>query len=178
MDDNELKSMIRAVPDFPKKGIMFRDITTILQNKNGFGYVIDKFYERYKDNDIDIVVGIESRGFIFGATLAYRLGCSFVPVRKEGKLPHHTMKEEYSLEYGNAVVEIHKDAISHGQKVLVVDDLIATGGTCVATINLIKKLEGEIAECCFVVELPDLHGREKIESLGNKIFSIVQFEGE
>lgn len=178
MDYNELKSMIRTVPDFPKKGIMFRDITTILQNKEGFGYVIDKFYERYKDRNIDIIVGIESRGFIFGATLAYKLGCSFVPIRKEGKLPHHTMREEYALEYGNAVVEIHKDAITKGQNVLIVDDLIATGGTCVATINLIKKLQGKIAECAFVVELPDLHGREKIEKLGYKVFSLVKFEGE
>jgi len=178
MDDNELKSMIRTVPDFPKKGIMFRDITTILQNKNGFGYVIDKFYERYKDNDIDIVVGIESRGFIFGATLAYRLGCSFVPVRKEGKLPHHTMKEEYSLEYDSAVIEIHKDAIAQGQKVLIVDDLVATGGTCIAAINLVKKLGGKIVECAFVIDLPDLKGKEKIENHGAKVFSLVEFEGD
>mgnify|MGYP001410092453 FL=1 len=178
MNNIDLKSMIRTVPDFPKKGIMFRDITTILQNKDGFRYVIDEFYERYKDKNIEIVVGIESRGFIFAATLAYNLGCSFVPVRKEGKLPHHTMKEEYSLEYGNAVVEIHKDAISQGQKVLIVDDLIATGGTCIATINLIKKLGGKIVECTFVVELPDLHGREKIEKLEYNVFSLVKFEGE
>ena len=178
MDNEGLKGMIRTVPDFPKKGIMFRDITTILQNKEGFAYVIDGFYERYKGKNIGIVVGIESRGFIFGAALAYKLGCSFVPVRKEGKLPHHTMREEYSLEYGNATVEIHKDAIASGQRVLIVDDLIATSGTCVATINLIKKLEGEIVECAFVVELSDLHGREKIEEQGYKVFSLVKFEGE
>ena len=178
MDNEGLKGMIRTVPDFPKKGIMFRDITTILQNKEGFAYVIDGFYERYKGKNIGIVVGIESRGFIFGAALAYKLGCSFVPVRKEGKLPHHTMREEYSLEYGNAAVEIHKDAIASGQRVLIVDDLIATSGTCVATINLIKKLEGEIVECAFVVELSDLHGREKIEEQGYKVFSLVKFEGE
>ena len=178
MDNEGLKGMIRTVPDFPKKGIMFRDITTILQNKEGFAYVIDGFYERYKGKNINIVVGIESRGFIFGAALAYKLGCSFVPVRKEGKLPHHTMREEYSLEYGNAAVEIHKDAIASGQRVLIVDDLIATSGTCVATINLIKKLEGEIVECAFVVELSDLHGREKIEEQGYKVFSLVKFEGE
>lgn len=178
MDNEELNSMIRTVPDFPKKGIMFRDITTLLQNKEGFKYVIDTFYERYKDKNIDVVVGIESRGFIFGATLAYKLGCSFVPVRKEGKLPYHTMKQEYALEYGKAAVEIHKDAITKGQKVLIVDDLVATSGTCVATINLIKKLNGEIVECAFVVELPDLHGREKIEKQGYKVFSLVQFKGE
>ena len=129
MNNIDLKSMIRTIPDFPKKGVMFRDITTILQNKEGFAYVIDKFYERYKNKNIDIIVGIESRGFIFGAALAYKLGCSFVPIRKEGKLPHKTIKQEYALEYGTAAIEIHKDAIKHGQKVLIVDDLIATSGT-------------------------------------------------
>ncbi|MCH8003586.1 MAG: adenine phosphoribosyltransferase [Nanoarchaeota archaeon] len=174
----DLKSKIRTIRDWPKKGIMFRDITTLLQNKEGFKYVIDTLYERYKDKNIDVVVGIESRGFIFAGTLAYKLGCSFVPVRKEGKLPHKTMKQEYALEYGKAVVEIHKDAIKQGQRVLIVDDLVATSGTCVATINLIKKLEGEIVECAFVVELSDLHGREKIENQGYKVFSLVQFEGD
>jgi len=177
MNNEELKTKIRTVPDWPKKGIMFRDITTLLQDKDAFKYIMDQFYERYKDQDVDVVVGIESRGFIFGATLAYKLGCSFVPVRKEGKLPHKTIKEAYALEYGTAVVEIHNDAIKQGQKVLIVDDLIATGGTCVATINLIKKLEGEILECAFVVELIDLHGRGKIEP-GNKVFSLVEFEGK
>ena len=176
MDNEILKAMIRTVPDFPKKGIMFRDITTILQNNEGFRYVIDRFYERYKGKNIDIVVGIESRGFIFGAALAYKLGCSFVPVRKEGKLPHHTMKEEYALEYGNAAVEMHKDAIASGQRVLIVDDLIATGGTCAAAINLVKRLGGEIVECAFVVELTDLKGTEKLK--GHKAFSLVKFEGE
>lgn len=172
----DLKSKIRTVPDWPKKGIMFRDITTLLQDKEAFKFVMDKFYERYKDKNIEVVVGIESRGFIFGATLAYKLGCSFVPIRKEGKLPHHTMKEEYALEYGNAVVEIHKDAITKGQKVLIVDDLIATGGTCVASINLVEKLQGEIVECAFVVELIDLKGRDKLK--GYEVFSLVEFEGK
>src|SRR3989344_5564718 len=173
MDNTGLKDMIRTIPDFPKKGIMFRDITTILQNKEGFAYVIDKFYERYKNKDIDVVVGIESRGFIFGAALAYKLGCSFVPVRKEGKLPHHTMREEYALEYGNAAVEMHKDSIARGQRVLIVDDLIATGGTCAAAISLVKKLGGEIVECAFVVELKGLKGREKLK--GYRAFSLVKF---
>jgi adenine phosphoribosyltransferase len=176
MDNNDLKSMIRTIPDFPKKGIMFRDITTILQNKEGFAYVIDKFYERYKDKNIDIVVGIESRGFIFGATLAYKLGCSFVPVRKEGKLPHKTMKQEYALEYGTATIEIHEDAIKQGQNVLIVDDLIATSGTALATIKLVEMLGGKIVECAFVVELIDLKGREKLK--GYNVFSLVEFEGE
>jgi len=172
----DLKSKIRTIPDWPKKGIMFRDITTLLQDEEAFKYVIDKFYERYKDKNIDVIVAIESRGFIFGATLAYKLGCSFVPVRKEGKLPHHTMKEEYALEYGNSAIEIHKDAITQDQRVLIIDDLIATGGTCVATINLVKKLGGEILECAFVVELTDLKGREKIKDYN--VFSLVEFEGE
>ena len=176
MNNDDLKSMIRTIPDFPKKGIMFRDITTILQNKEGFRYVIDQFYERYKDKNIDIVVGIESRGFIFGATLAYKLGCSFVPVRKEGKLPHKTMKQEYSLEYGTATIEIHKDAIKQGQKVLIVDDLIATGGTISATIKLVELLGAKVAEIAFVVEIIDLKGREKLKNYN--IFSLVEFEGE
>jgi|TARA_Y100000310_G_scaffold318480_1_gene372624 adenine phosphoribosyltransferase len=176
MNDDDLKSMIRTIPDFPKKGVMFRDITTILQNKEGFAYVIDKFYERYKDKNIDIVVGIESRGFIFGATLAYKLGCSFVPVRKEGKLPHKTMKQEYALEYGKAVVEIHEDAIKQGQNILIVDDLIATGGTILATIKLVELLGGKVAEVAFVIELIDLKGREKLKDYN--FFSLVEFEGE
>lgn len=172
-----IKSHIRTVKDWPKKGIMFRDITPLLQDKEAFKHVIDQFYERYKDKNIDVVVGIESRGFIFGATLAYKLGCSFVPVRKEGKLPHKTMKQEYALEYGKAVVEIHEDAINQGQKVLIADDLIATSGTCAATIKLVELLGGNIIECAFLVELPELHGREKLENMGYKVFSLIQFEG-
>ena len=171
-----IKSRIRTVPDWPKKGVMFRDITPLLQDKEAFKHVINQLYERYKDKNIDVVVGIESRGFIFGATLAYKLGCSFVPVRKEGKLPHKTMKQEYALEYGKAVVEIHEDAISQGQKVLIADDLIATSGTCAATIKLVELLGGKIVECAFLVELPELHGREKLENMGYKVFSLIQFE--
>ena len=172
----DLSSKIRTIPDWPKKGIMFRDITTLLQDKEAFKYAIDKFYERYKDKGIDVVVGIESRGFIFGSALAYLLGASFVPVRKEGKLPHKTMKQEYSLEYGSAVVEIHKDAIQKGQKVLIVDDLIATAGTMAATIKLVELLGGKIVECAFLVELTDLKGRDKLKNY--KIFSLIKFEGE
>ena len=172
----DLKSKIRTIPDWPKKGIMFRDITTLLQDKEAFKYVIDKFYERYKDKKIDIVVAIESRCFIFGATLAYKLGCSFVPVRKEGKLPHKTMKQEYALEYGKAVVEIHTDAIKQGQNILIVDDLIATGGTALATIKLVELLGAKVAEIAFVVEIIDLKGREKLKNYN--IFSLVEFEGE
>lgn len=172
----DLKSKIRTIPDWPKKGIMFRDITPLLQDKKAFKYVIDKFYERYKGKNIGVIVAIESRGFVFGAVLAYKLGCSFVPIRKEGKLPHKTMKQEYSLEYGNAVVEIHEDAIKQGDKVLIVDDLIATGGTISATIKLVELLGGKIIEIAFVIELIDLKGREKLKDYN--VFSLVEFEGE
>ena len=172
----DLKSKIRTIPDWPKKGIMFRDITPLLQDKKAFKYVIDKFYERYKGKNIGVIVAIESRGFIFGSVLAYKLGCSFVPIRKEGKLPHKTMKQEYSLEYGNAVVEIHEDAIKQGDKVLIVDDLIATGGTISATIKLVELLGGKIIEIAFVIELIYLKGREKLKDYN--VFSLVEFEGE
>ena len=172
----DLKSKIRTIPDWPKKGIMFRDITPLLQDKKTFKYVIDKFYERYKGKNIGVIVAIESRGFIFGATLAYKLECSFVPVRKEGKLPHKTMKQEYTLEYGTSAVEIHEDAIKQGQNVLIVDDLIATSGTALATIKLVELLGGKVVECAFVVELIDLKGREKLKDYN--VFSLVEFEGE
>lgn len=173
-----LKSIIRTIPHWPKHGVMFRDITTLLKDAHAFNYVIEKFYERYKNVPIDLVAGIESRGFILGGALAYKLKKGFIPIRKEGKLPHKTEKESYELEYGRAVVEVHVDAIPKGAKVLLVDDLIATGGTCRAAIKLIKKLGGEVVECAFIIGLPDLHGREKIEKEGCKIFSLVDFEGE
>jgi adenine phosphoribosyltransferase len=171
-----IKSKIRTIPDWPKKNVMFRDITTLLKNPDGLKETVDLLYDRYADKKIDKVIGIESRGFILAAPLAYRLGCGFVPVRKPGKLPGEIESEEYSLEYGTDKIEIHKDAITKGDKVLIVDDLLATGGTMNAARNLVKKLEGEIVECAFVVELPDLKGREKIK--GENIFSIVKFEGE
>ncbi len=171
-----IKSKIRTIPDWPKKSIMFRDITTLLKDPDGLKETVDLLYNRYADQKIDKVIGIESRGFILAAPLAYRLGCGFIPVRKPGKLPAECESEEYSLEYGKDKIEIHKDAIDKGDKVLIVDDLLATGGTMNAARNLVKKLEGEIVECAFVVELPDLKGREKIK--GEKIFSIVKFEGE
>jgi len=171
-----IKSKIRTVPDWPKKNVMFRDITTLLKNPDGFKETVDLLYHRYANKKIDVVIGIESRGFILGAPLAYLLGCGFVPVRKPGKLPAECESEEYSLEYGKDKIEIHKDAISKGDRVLIVDDLLATGGTICAARNLVKKLHGEIVECAFVVELPELKGRDKIK--GEKIFSIVKFEGE
>jgi len=174
----DLKSFIRTIPHWPKHGVMFRDITTLLKDAKAFNYVIDKFCEIYKNVPIDLVAGIESRGFIIGGAIAYRLHKGFIPIRKEGKLPHKTEKESYELEYGAAVVEVHLDAIQKGSKVLLVDDLAATGGTLVAASNLIKKLGGEVVECAVIIELPDLHGREKIEEKGYKLFSMVKFEGE
>lgn len=174
----DLKSVIRTIPDWPKRGIMFRDITTLLKNADAFSYVIDTFYERYKKENIDLVAGIESRGFILGGAVASRLHKGFIPIRKEGKLPHKTEKESYELEYGRATVEVHADAIPKGAKILLVDDLVATGGSLAAAINLIKKLDGEVVECAVIIELPDLHGREKIESNGHNLFSLVQFKGE
>ncbi|HLC50540.1 adenine phosphoribosyltransferase [Candidatus Woesearchaeota archaeon] len=174
----DLKSVIRTIPNWPKQGVMFRDITTLLKDAKAFNYVIDKLCERYKNDNIDLVAGIESRGFILGGAVAHRLHKGFVPIRKEGKLPAKTNKEHYELEYGRAVVEVHVDAIPKGARVLLVDDLIATAGTLMASINLIEKLGGQVIECAVIIELPDLHGREKIEAKGYKLFSMVQFEGE
>lgn len=171
-----IKSKIRTVPHWPKQGIMFKDITTLIKDADGFRETIDLLYERYKDKKIDKVVGIESRGFIFGAPLAYLLGCGFVPVRKPGKLPAECVSEEYTLEYGTDKIEIHKDAIDKGDKVLIVDDLIATAGTASAARNLVKKLGGNLVECAFIVELVDLKGRDKLK--GENIYSVVEFTGE
>ena len=159
-----IKSRIRTVPHWPKKGIMFRDITTLLKDPVGLKLCLDDFSARYKDKDIDIVVGIDSRGFILGGALAYLLGKGFVPVRKKGKLPAETEREEYALEYGTDVIEIHKDAITKGQKVLIIDDLIATGG--------------EVVELAFIVDLPDIGGRRKLEEAGHKVYAQTEFEGE
>ncbi len=172
----DLKSKIRTIPHFPKKGIMFRDITTLLKDPEGFHEVINQFVNRYKNKKIDIVVGVESRGFILGGALAHQLGCGFVPVRKPGKLPAKTTKIEYELEYGKDALEIHNDAIIPGQNVLIIDDLIATGGTAKATADLVKKLGGNIVELAFVVDLPDLKGKEKLSDY--PVFTLVQFEGE
>ncbi len=175
-DSEFIKSKIRTIPDFPKQGIMFRDITTLLGDKESFDKVINIFYNRYKDKGIEVVAGIEARGFIIGGVLANKLGVGFIPIRKPGKLPYETESEEYSLEYGTDKVEIHKDAIQKGQKVLLVDDLIATGGTACASANLIERLSGQIYEIAFIIDLPDLGGREKLKKW--KVFSLVEFKGE
>ncbi len=170
----KLKNSIRTIPDFPKQGIIFRDITTLLKNRESLKKLMDVLYEKYKNYNIDIVAGIESRGFIIAGMLADRLNCAFVPIRKSGKLPAETISENYELEYGLNKVEIHKDAVSKGQKVLLIDDLIATGGTALASCNLIEKLEGEIVECCFAMELCKLKGKEKLSKY--PFFSLIKFE--
>lgn len=172
---DELKALIRTVPDFPKKGIMFKDITPLLQHPEGLQLVMKYFKVRYKGRKIDKVAGIESRGFIFGAALAHMLGVGFIPIRKPNKLPAEKERVEYTLEYGTDALEIHIDAILPGEKVLVVDDLIATAGTLIATIDLIEKLGGEIVECATIIELSDLHGREKIETRGHTLFSMLEY---
>ncbi len=174
----DLKSIIRTIPNWPKQGIMFRDVTTLFKDATAFNYVIETFYERYKKMQIELVAGIESRGFIIGGAVANRLHKGFIPIRKEGKLPAKTEKENYELEYGMSAVEIHIDAIQKGLKVLLVDDLIATSGTCAAAINLIERLGGKVVECAFIIELTDLGGRERLERKGYKVFSLVEFEGE
>jgi adenine phosphoribosyltransferase len=173
-----IKSKIRTVPNWPKPGIMFRDITTLLQDAPTFDYTIEMLLDRYRDKHIDVVAGIESRGFIIGSILANRLGKGFVPIRKKGKLPAETESEEYELEYGKDTIEIHKDAIKKGDKVLLVDDLIASGGTAIAACNLVTKVGGEVVEFCVIIDLPSLGGKKKLEKLGHTVFSLVEFEGE
>lgn len=172
----DLKQYIRTIPDFPETGIQFRDITTLLGDPYAFQYTVDRLVERYRSGDIGAVVGIESRGFVFGAALAYQLGLPFVPIRKEGKLPHTTMRQEYALEYGQSVVEIHHDALQPDQSVVLVDDLLATGGTLLASAKLVEMLEAVVIECAVVIELPDLGGRQRLRNY--RVFSLLEFEGE
>jgi len=159
----DLSAIIRDVPDFPQKGILFKDITTLLKNPEAFKQVIDKMAEKYRGKGIAKVVGIESRGFIFGGAAAYLLNCGFVPARKPGKLPAETISESYSLEYGKNTLELHIDAISEGEKVLVIDDLLATGGTAAAIVKMVERLKGKVEAIEFLIELDFLHGREKLK---------------
>jgi len=172
-----LKTTIRTIPHYPKPGIMFRDITTALKDPVAFKMMIQSLVDRYKDQGVDKIVGIESRGFILGAPLAYALGVGFVPIRKQGKLPAETIGCDYELEYGTDRVEIHVDALEEGQRVVLVDDLIATGGTAEAGIQLLEKLGAQILECAFVIDLPELGGAKRIEGLGVRVHSLTQFEG-
>ena len=172
-----IKSKIRTIPDFPKQGIMFRDITTLLKDPEGFHLCIYDLKEHYKHHPIDVIAGIESRGFILGAALAYALGKGFVPIRKHGKLPGEIISQEYDLEYGKDKIEIHKDAIAAGANVLLIDDLIATGGTALAAAKLIEQLGANVLECAFIVDLPEVGGKKRLEDAGYKVYAQVTFEG-
>jgi adenine phosphoribosyltransferase len=175
-----IKSRIRTIPDHPKKGIMFRDITTLIKDPVGFRMVIDNFTQRYITGDIDFdqIVGIEARGFIIGGALSYTLGKGFVPVRKVGKLPAEVERHEYALEYGTDTIEIHKDALDKGSKILLVDDLLATGGTALAAASLVEKLGGTVAEMSFIVNLPDVGGEKKLKDKGYNLYCLTEFEGD
>lgn len=173
-----IKSLIRTIPHYPKPNIMFRDITSLLKDPIGFRITINELVRRYADMEIDKVIGIEARGFIVGAPLAYALGKGFVPIRKKGKLPAETIGHDYELEYGADRIEIHADSITPGERVLLVDDLIATGGTAEAATILIEKIGGKIVECCFVIDLPDIGGRKRLEKKGYSVFALCEFEGD
>ena len=170
----DLINYIRDIPDFPKKGILYKDISPLLQNKKAFSYTTDQFYKRHLDNKIDLIVGIEARGFIFGSSLANKLGCGFVPIRKPHKLPHDTFKQNYSLEYGTDSIEIHKDALKNKDNVLLIDDVLATGGTACAAIDLLENFNSNLVECLFVLELSFLKGIDKILKRKKKYFSLLQ----
>lgn len=169
----DLAALVRNVPDFPKPGIQFKDITTVLLNPEAFRFIIDGWKARYTERHIDVIVGADARGFIFGGALAYALGVPLVLARKKGKLPSDTIGEEFALEYGTDTLEIHSDAISEGAKVLIVDDLLATGGTVAAICKLVERLGGTVEEAAFVIELPPLGGRDKLE--GYPVYSLVEF---
>ncbi len=171
-----IKSHIRTIPHYPREGIMFRDITTLLKDPVGLRTTIEEISQRYQKEKISKVAGIESRGFIIGAPVAYALGAGFVPIRKQGKLPAETIGCDYQLEYGFDKVEIHVDAIDRGDRVLLIDDLIATGGTMEAAIRLIQETGGTVVECCFVIDLPDVGGSKRLQQQGHKLFSLCSFE--
>jgi adenine phosphoribosyltransferase len=173
----DIKSVIRTIPDYPKPGIMFRDVTTLLGNARAFRTTVDLLVQPYAGLQIDKVAGIEARGFIIAGAVAHQLSVGFVPVRKKGKLPWKTLGQEYDLEYGTDTVEIHEDAVKKGDNVLLVDDLIATGGTAEAAIKLIERAGGNVVGCSFIIDLPELKGRRRLEKLGKKVLSLVEFDG-
>ena len=173
-----IKTLIRTIPHYPKQGVQFRDITTLLKDPLGLKVTVDELFKRYENQHIDKVVGIESRGFLVGTPLAYRLGVGFVPVRKGGKLPAETIGHDYELEYGSDRVEIHVDAIEPGERILLVDDIIATGGTALASAALIQKLGGNLVECAFIIDLISLGGRERLMAEGHSMFALCEFEGD
>lgn len=173
-----IKNSIKTIPDYPKAGIQFRDVTSLMQNPAAFAAVLDAFAAKYQEAGITAIVGTEARGFIFGAPLAYKLSVPFIPVRKPGKLPREVLSQSYQLEYGRDILEIHTDAVSQDDKVLMVDDLLATGGTIEATTKLIRQLGATVEDACFVVNLPELGGEKRLEALGINSFCLTEFEGE
>ena len=173
-----VRDYIRTIVDFPHEGIMFRDVTSLFADPRGFRMAVDQMLHPYAGQQIDCVVGLEARGFILGGAIAHQLSVGFVPIRKKGKLPGATISEAYTLEYGEAVVELHDDAIQAGEKVLIVDDLLATGGTAEAGIRLVERLGGEIIGCAFIIDLPDLGGRVRLEAMGMDVEALCAFEGE
>ncbi len=175
--ENTLISAIRTIPDYPRPGVLFRDITTLLGNARAFRRAVDELVQPYAGLKVDKIAGIEARGFILGGAMAHQLSVGFVPIRKKGKLPHETIRIAYSLEYGLDEMEVHKDAVMPGEKVILVDDLIATGGTAEAAVRLLQKIGAEIAAACFVIDLPDLGGRKKLEALGVDVRTLIAFEG-
>jgi adenine phosphoribosyltransferase len=175
--EETLLAAIRTIPDYPKPGILFRDITTLLGNARAFRRAVDELVHPYAGGKVDKVAGIEARGFILGGAVAHQLSAGFVPIRKKGKLPHETVRIAYSLEYGLDEMEMHKDAIAPGEKVILVDDLIATGGTAEAAARLVQRMGGDIVAACFVIDLPDLGGRARLEALGVPVRTLVAFEG-
>ena len=175
---NNIVSQIKTIADYPKPGIMFRDVTSLMQNGEAFAQVIDLFKQKYSDSGITAIVGTEARGFIFGAPLAYALGVSFVPVRKPGKLPRQTLSQDYTLEYGTDTLEIHTDALGNGDNVLLIDDLLATGGTMEATAHLVRQLGGRVHGAAFVVTLPDLGGEKRLADVAVEVTALVSYEGE
>jgi len=174
----DLKDVIRTIPDYPKPGIMFRDITTLLTDARGFRQAIDELVQPLAGKKIDKVAGIEARGFILGGAIAHQLSIGFLPIRKKGKLPFETIGQEYELEYGVDEIEIHVDAVTPGERILLVDDLIATGGTACAAIKLLERVKADIVLCSFIVDLPDLGGAAKLRSMGKQVVSLVEFEGD
>ena len=173
----DIKSVIRTIPDYPKPGIMFRDVTTLFGNARAFRTTVDQLVQPYAGTRIDKVVGIEARGFILAGAVAHQLSVGFVPVRKKGKLPWRTISQTYDLEYGTDTVEIHEDAVIRGENVLLVDDLIATGGTAEAAIRLVERVGAHVVGCSFIIDLPELNGRARLEKLGKRVLSLVEFEG-
>ena len=173
-----VKDYIRTIVDFPHEGILFRDVTTLFADPRGFRMAIDQMLHPYAGLRIDKVVGLEARGFILGGAIAHQLSVGFVPIRKKGKLPGKTIEQDYTLEYGTATMEVHADALQPGEKVLLVDDLLATGGTAEAGIKLIERMGAEVIGCAFVIDLPDIGGRKKLETLGMDVHALCQFEGD